>query len=50
MNKIFKLSESKLYGNGEIIHLEKNVFVTEYKCMDYLMPEDVFDACLKQLS
>lgn len=58
MNNIFNPNEFELYGNGEIIMPRKECkcyflpkcINKDYKCMDYLMPGDVFDACIKQLS
>lgn len=58
LNNIFNPNEFELYGSGEIIMPQKECkcyfmpkcINKEYKCMDYLMPEDVFDACIRQLS
>ncbi len=56
MNNIFNPNEFELYGSGEIIGPRKECkcyFLPkctnkEYQCMDYLMPEDVFNACVQQ--
>lgn len=58
MNNIFNPNEFELYDNGEIVQPEKKctcffqpVCINEkYKCMDYLLPESVFEACKRQLS
>jgi lipopolysaccharide heptosyltransferase III len=58
LNNIFNPNEFELYGNGEIIQPCKECkcyFLpkctnSEYQCMEYLMPEDVFNACIRQLS
>lgn len=58
MNNIFNPNEFLLYGNGEIIQPEKEcrcffmpVCVNkDYKCMDLLTPDSVYNACLRQIS
>jgi ADP-heptose:LPS heptosyltransferase len=58
MNNIFNPNEYELYGNGEIIqpHKECKCYFSpkcinpEYKCMDFLFPEDVFNTAVKLLS
>ncbi|MBP9191387.1 MAG: glycosyltransferase family 9 protein [Ignavibacteria bacterium] len=58
MNNIFNPNEFELYGNGEIVQPRKAchcffqpVCVNKvYECMEFLMPDDVFDACLRQLA
>jgi len=58
MNNIFNPNEFELYDNGEIVQPRKECICyfqpecinKEYKCMDHLMPDDIFEACLRQLS
>ncbi len=58
MNNIFNPYEFELYGNGEIIQPRKECkcffqpkcINKEYECMNYMMPEDVYEACLRQVS
>lgn len=58
MNNIFNPNEFELYGNGEIIHPRKECkcffqpkcINKEYECMDFMMPDDIYDACLRQVS
>lgn len=58
MNNIFNPNEYELYGNGEIIqpHKECKCYFSpkcvnpEYNCMDYLLPEDVFNTTVKLLN
>ncbi|HQJ74349.1 MAG TPA: glycosyltransferase family 9 protein [Bacteroidota bacterium] len=56
-NNIFNRNEFELYGLGEIIEPEKKCTCfflpecknKEYKCMDYIFPEKVFDTIKKLL-
>ncbi|MBL8006090.1 MAG: glycosyltransferase family 9 protein [Ignavibacteria bacterium] len=58
MNNIFNPDEFDLYGNGEIVQPQKECkcyfrpkcINPDYKCMDFLTPEDVYKACIRQLS
>lgn len=58
MNNIFNPNEFELYGNGSIIQPSKECICffmpvcinKEYKCMDHLLPEDVFKLTVSQLS
>lgn len=58
MNNIFNPNEYELYGNGEIIQPKKECKCyfspkcvnPEYNCMDYLLPEDVFETAVKLLN
>jgi len=58
MNNIFNPNEFELYDNGEIVQPRKECICyfqstcinKEYKCMDHLMPDDIFEACLRQFS
>jgi heptosyltransferase-2 len=58
MNNIFNPNEFELYGNGEIIQPRKEckcyfqpVCVNKkYECMEYLLPDDVYNACLRLVS
>jgi heptosyltransferase-2 len=58
MNNIFNPNEFDLYGNGEIVQPQKECMCyfrpkcinKEYECMEFLKPEDVFNACKKQIS
>lgn len=58
MNNIFNPNEYELYGNGEIIQPRKECKCyfspkcvnPEYSCMDYLLPEDVYNSAIKLLS
>ena len=55
MNNIFNPNEFEMYDNGEIISPRKpcrcffraECINTEYKCMDTLMPEDIFGSIKK---
>jgi ADP-heptose:LPS heptosyltransferase len=57
MNNIFNPNEYELYGNGEIIQPRKKCKCyfspkcvnPEYNCMDFLLPEDVFNSAVKLL-
>lgn len=57
MNNIFNPNEFELYGNGSIVAPRKECkcffqpvcINPDYQCMDHLLPEDVFEACIKQL-
>lgn len=57
MNNIFNPYEFELYGNGEIVHPRRECRCyfqpvctnKEYKCMELLIPEDVYTACVNQL-
>lgn len=57
MNNIFNPNEYELYGNGGIVQPRKECKCyfspkcvnTEYNCMDYLLPEDVFNLTVKLL-
>ncbi|MEO8446967.1 MAG: glycosyltransferase family 9 protein [bacterium] len=57
MNNIFNPNEFELYGNGVIVqprkectcYFQPTCINKDYKCMDYLMPEDIYEACLKEL-
>lgn len=57
MNNIFNPNEFYLYDNGEIVQPRKDCkcffqpvcINKDYKCMDLLKPEDVFDAVARQL-
>lgn len=58
INNIFNPNEFELYGNGIIVqprkeckcYYSKECTNEEYKCMDYLMPEDVFESCKKLIT
>ena len=58
MNNIFNPNEFELYGNGAIVSPRKECKCyfapqctnDEYRCMDYMMPEDVFKSCNELLS
>lgn len=58
MNNIFNPNEYELYGNGEIVQPRKECkcyfspkcINKEYNCMDYMFPEDIFNATVKLLS
>jgi len=55
MNNIFNPNEFELYGNSEIIQPRKECKCyfstkctnTEYKCMDHMMPKDIFNSVVK---
>ena len=57
MNNIFNPNEFELYGNGEIVQPRKECICyfqpkcinKEYKCMEYMIPEDVYDSVVRQL-
>ena len=57
MNNIFNPAEFELFGNGEIVQPQKECkcffrpacINNEYRCMDYLYPDDVFRAVVNQI-
>ncbi len=56
MNNIFNPNEFELYGNGGIVSPRKECkcffqpkcINPDYECMDHLMPEDVYNECVRQ--
>ncbi|MEO6695471.1 MAG: glycosyltransferase family 9 protein [Ignavibacteria bacterium] len=58
MNNIFNPNEFDLYHNGVIVqpgkecmcYFQPKCINPDYKCMDHMMPEDIFTACIKQFS
>lgn len=58
MNNIFNPNEFDLYGNGEIVQPQKECICyfqpkcinKEYECMEFLEPDDLYDAVMRQIS